>query len=229
MHEALLTVKPRDLSLNAWAVRAGVGRSIFTEIRRHGNPTAETLQKLLDAIGVSLSDLYAHMPADPVVRSEVRGTGMSAREVQRAWRGPEQQKPVPLLGTAFGGEWSDGVEMTELHLTEVLDYLARPEAVAGDPQAYAVEFVGESMIPRYEPRERGIVSPRAQVRVGDDVIVQLKGTGQDQLADKVAAVLVKRLVKRSADYIELEQFNPPTTFRVPTDRIAAIHRVMVRL
>jgi SOS-response transcriptional repressor LexA len=242
MYDALMAVKPEGMSLNKWAARAGINRSIFNGIRAHGNPTSDTLQKLLDAVGVSLSALYDRMPGrEGSVLTEVRGTGLSAHDVEREWRGPERQKPVPLYGTAFGGEWSDGVELTELHLTEALDYLARPQAVAGDAQAYAVEIVGDSMVPRYEPRERAVVSPRAQVRIGDDVIVQLKGTGAaavgedgrtsegSQLADKVTQVLIKRLVKRAATFVELEQFNPPQTFRVPTDRISAMHRVMVRL
>lgn len=244
IYDALLAVKPEDLSLNAWTVKAGVGRSMFTEIRRHGNPTAETLQKLLDVIGVSLSDLYKHVPgsdANPLVSTEVKAAGMSAHDVERAWHGPQPQKPVPLLGTAFGGEWSEGVELTELHLTDVLDYLVRPEAVARDNEAYAVEIVGDSMVPRYEPGERVFVSPRAAVRPGDDVIVQLKGAlsgnnGEDRdhlpdpdFAARVTTVLIKRLVRQTAKTVELQQFNPPLTFEVPANRVAAIHRVRVRL
>jgi phage repressor protein C with HTH and peptisase S24 domain len=42
-------------------------------------------------------------------------------------------------------------------------------------------------------------------------------------------VLIKRLVRRSAHFVELAQFNPPMTFRVPSERVAAIHRVRGRL
>lgn len=241
IYDALMAIRPQGMSLNEWSKRAGINRSIFNGIRAHGNPTSETLQKLLDAIGVSLSDLYARMEplADPaIILTEVRGTGMSARDVERAWHGPQPTKPVPLLGTAFGGEWSDGVEMTELHLTDVLDYVGRPQAVAGDAGAYAVEIVGESMIPRYEPGERTIVSPRSPVRPGDDVIVQLRSLpggkpGSEQVPDldhanRVTMVLIKRLVRRTTRHFILEQFNPSETFEVPVDRVAAVHRVMAR-
>jgi phage repressor protein C with HTH and peptisase S24 domain len=91
---------------------------------------------------------------------------------------------------------------------------------------------------------RAIVSPRAPVRPGDDVIVQLRGKmGEDGRADKdsgleevpdldhlnrVTLVLVKRLVRQTSRYVELEQFNPPQTFQVPIARVAAVHRIMTR-
>lgn len=92
------------------------------------------------------------------------------------------------------------------------------------------------MAPRFEPGERAFVSPKAAVRPGDDVIVQLTDpNGAGDLADAVTDVLIKRLVRRTASFIELRQFNPDNTFEVPLDRIArqrgklAIHRVRGRL
>jgi phage repressor protein C with HTH and peptisase S24 domain len=231
LYDRLMAVKPEGMSRNAWAVKAGVNRAFWSDVRKRGNASHATLVKLLDAAGVTFADFEARSSSDPnaLVISEVKGTGMSAEEAHRAWRGEQPQTPVPLLGTAFGGEWSDGVEMTELHLSEVLDYVSRPQSVSGDSEAYAVEIVGESMVPRYEPGERAIVSPRAPVRPGDDVIVQLRGEGAEQLADRVTMILIKRLVRRTSQYLELRQFNPEETFRVETVRVAAVHRVMNRL
>lgn len=173
-----------------------------------------------------------------LVKSEVRGTGMSAAEIRDAWAMRGDVQPVPLVGTALGGAFGnlETVEMTELRLSEVLDYLARPQSLADDDLAYAVEIVGDSMAPRFEPGERVFVSPKAAVRPGDDVIVQLiDPAGEGDLADAVTEVLIKRLVRRTAAFIELRQFNPDTTFEVPLDRVArqkgrlAIHRVRGRL
>jgi SOS-response transcriptional repressor LexA len=226
LYARLIAIKPSELSLNAWAVRAGVSRTFFNDVRKRGNARHDSLTKILDAAGVSLADFEAGQVS---VRTEVRGTGMSAEDVHRAWRGPDQAKAVPLVGSAFGGEWSDGVEMTELHLAEVFDYLARPHSLAADAEAYAVEIIGDSMAPRYEPGERVFVSPKSPIRINDDVIVQLKGEGRDQLADRVTMVLIKRLVKRGPTFIELRQFNPELTFRVEMERVAAVHRVRDRL
>lgn len=169
----------------------------------------------------------------PLVRTEVRGTGLVSEQDVRDARWSSGNLPaVPLVGSAVGGSSVDideDVELTELHLGEVLDYLARPAHLAHDPNSYAVTVVGDSMAPRYEPGERAFVSPKASIAIGDDVIVQLRGDGADQLANRVTMVLIKRLARRSATFVELRQFNPEKTFRVPMARVAAIHRVSGRL
>lgn len=77
------------------------------------------------------------------------------------------------------------------------------------------------MVPRFKPGERVGVSPRAQVDIGDDVIVQLRN-GED---DRVRLVLIKELVRRNASYVELRQYNPPVTFRVDRAEIVSMHKV----
>lgn len=228
-YRALMAVKPEGMSLNRWAQLAGVNRSIFNGIRAHGNPTTATLARLLGAIGVDSGAYHARLQP---VRTEVRGTGMTPAEAKAAWSAPAPAKPVPLLGTAFGGEWEDDVELTELRIAEVLDYLARPPSLTEDPDAYAVEIIGDSMAPRFEPGERAFVSPKAAVRPGDDVIVQLRANGDPDTSDiagQVTEVLIKRLVRRTASFVELRQFNPDRTFQVPHARVRRIHRVRGRL
>jgi hypothetical protein len=235
-----MAVKPGDLTPNAWAVRAGVSRTVWADIRRHNNPTRRTLEKLLDAIGMSPGDFEARLThASATVRTEVRGTGMAPHEVQQAWALP-QARPVPLLGTAFGKdvEGLEDIETTELRLAEVLDNIPRPPSIANDEDAYAVTVIGDSMAPRFEPGEIVFVSPRSTAGIGDDVIVQLRAAPVDDdgqpheasdFADRITDVLIKRLVRRSGSFVELRQFNPDKTFRVPADRVGRIHRVKGRL
>jgi len=230
MYDALMELKPEGLSLSQWAQRAGINRSIFNGIRAHGNPTMQTLDKLLAAINVDPADFRARVQP---VRTEVRGTGMSQADVKQAWALPSAQ-PVPLLGTAFGSDIEEmaGVETTELMLSEVLDYLARPPSLATDSTAYAVTTIGDSMAPRFEPGETVFVSPKAPVNVGDDVLVQLHNgdDGEDsQVAGRVTTVLLKRLVRRTSKFVELRQFNPDKTFQVPVGRVRHLHRVRGRL
>lgn len=175
---------------------------------------------------------------DPIVRTEVRGTGLSAEELQGSMGVPET-KPIPLLGSAFGGDWERfaGVELTELHLSEVLDYIARPPSLRNEPEAYSVEIIGESMSPRFEPGERAFVAPRSPVHSGHDVVVQITDPDADgDEARRVKLVLIKKLVKRTATHLVLHQYNPEQTFEVPIKCVAtdadgrlAIHRVRGRL
>jgi hypothetical protein len=188
------------------------------------------------AEAIRLRDLMSE--DESLVRTEVRGTGMTADQVRDAYAMSGNVKPLRLYGTALGGPFSsmNEVDMTELRLSEILDYLSRPASLADDPDAYAVEIVGESMAPRFEPGERVFVSPKANVRPGDDVIVQLVDPrAAEDMADAVTDVLIKRFVRRTANVVELKQYNPEKTFEVPLDRIAriggklAIHRVRGRL
>lgn len=232
--ERLMAVKPDGLSANAWALKAGVSRTIFNDIKRRNNVRHDTLTKLLEAADVSLAAFEA---GTQPVRSEVRGTGLNEAEVDRLRREP-QALAVPLVGSAFGGVWEDldeHVELTELHLAEVLDHLARPAVLTGDLGAYAVTIVGDSMAPRFEPGERAYVSPRLPAYSGDDVIVQLRAPAPiDDAADqdhanRVTMVLIKRLLKQTAKSVTLRQFNPDMTFDVPLSRVAAVHKVVGRI
>jgi phage repressor protein C with HTH and peptisase S24 domain len=164
---------------------------------------------------------------DGTLKSEDPGAGTRASDIRGAWAAPEPHRPVPLIGTAFAGEWDADIEMSELHLTDVLDYLGRPPELQTDPDSYALEIVGESMAPRFEPGERAFVSPLSPVRIGDDVVVQLRAKGPAQ-SDRVKLALIKRLTRRSPTFLELRQFNPDRTFQVPVEQVAAVHRVRGR-
>lgn len=231
IYDALMAAKPEALTPNAWAVRAGVSRTVWADIRRHGNPTRRTLEKLLAAINVDASEFEARLRP---IRTDVMGTGMSSSDVRAAWALAEA-KPVPLLGTAFGSDLEeiDGIETTELMMSEVLDYLARPPSLANDAEAYAVTIIGDSMAPRFEAGEMAFVSPRAPVNVGDDVLVQLRREEDqgdiNQLAGHVSTVLLKRLVRRTSATIELRQFNPDRNFTIPIARVRRIHKIRGRL
>src|SRR5262249_51831487 len=129
-----------------------------------------------------------------------------------AW-GPAMLPPLPLVATAMAGEWgnpADKVELTELRPDEIVNRLPRPASLAGDPSAYALTIVGDSMWPRFRPGRRVAVSSRAPVAIGDDVILKLTGVAESG----AIPVLIKELVRKSGDSVELRQFNPDVTFRV---------------
>ena len=47
LYRDLMRLKPDELTPNAWAVQAGVSRTVLSDMRRHGNPSRRTLEKLL--------------------------------------------------------------------------------------------------------------------------------------------------------------------------------------
>jgi phage repressor protein C with HTH and peptisase S24 domain len=128
----------------------------------------------------------------------------------------------------MAGAWgpADGdIELTELRLNEIVDHLPRPPSLASDAGAFALTIVGDAMWPRFRPGRRVAVSPKAPVAIGDDVVVSLAA---EQETGRTAA-LIKELVRRTAAYLELRQFNPEATFRVDARDVSAIHKVMGEL
>lgn len=216
--------KPGSLSPNAWAVKAGVSRTVWTDMRRHGNPSRRTLEKLLAAAGSSLAEFEA-LRAGPEPRQPMAsGRRGHVGDSRWGWT-PAQLPPLPLVASSLGGGWDeqDSVEITDIRPGELLERLPRPLSLAGDPDAYAVTIVGAGMWPRFRPGSRVAVSPRSPVAVGDDVAARLRPEGG--AAVQVERFLIMHLVKRSADAFELRQFNPDRTIQVAAARISAVLKI----
>lgn len=98
----------------------------------------------------------------------------------------------------------------------------RPPSLAGVPKAYAVYAKGDSMEERYYAGELVYINPARPVEPGNFVLVQLKPAHD---GEPPGAVL-KRLVRRSATKVVLEQFNPPKKIEIKTSDIVSMHRVV---
>lgn len=220
--------KPESLSPNAWAVKAGVSRTVWTDMRRHGNPSRRTLEKLLAVAGSSLAEFEAlrlgSEPRQPVAAAARGHVG----DTRWGWT-PAQLPPLPLVSSSLGGEWGQGsgIEITEVRPGELLERLPRPLSLAGDPEAYALTIVGAAMWPRFRPGSRIAVSPRAPVAVGDDVLARLHP--EQGAAGGIERVLIMHLVKRSADAFELRQFNPDLTIQLGARDADAVVKIVGEL
>lgn len=229
IHDDLMRFKPDGMTPNGWATKAGVSRTVWSDMRRHGNPSRRTLEKLLAAAGSSLAEFEA-LRIGEGARAEA-GAKLGLSDRKRNW-GAAQLPPLPLLETMMAGRWDDpakGIELIELRTAEVKDRLPRPASLAGDPGAYALAIVGDSMWPRFRPGRRLAVSTIAPILIGDDVVVKLKrGTDSGEGATMLP-VLIKELVRKSSSGVELRQFNPDVTFHVSASEIAGIDKVLGEL
>jgi hypothetical protein len=220
----LMRFKPEGMSPNGWAMKAGVSRTVWSDMRRHGNPSRRTLEKLLTAAGSSLAEFEALRIGGG---SPVEGTSATGLSDRSATWGGAQLPPLSLIATAIGGEWgdaTDSVELTELRAGEVVDRVPRPISLANDASAYAITIVGDSMWPRFRPGRRLAVSARLPVSIGDDVVVKLASP-----SGEAVPALIKELVRRNGRGLDLRQFNPDTTFHVPAAEIAGIEKVLGEL
>lgn len=229
IYRDLMRFKPQDLTPNAWAVKAGVSRAVWADMRRHGNPSRRTLEKLLEAIGSSLAEFEA-LRIGSDVRREIGGRGGLSDSAAGAWI-PASLPALPIVATSLVGEWGEpgsGIDLVELRSGELVDRFSRPISLAGDPGAYGLTIVGKSMWPRFRSGRRVAVSPRAPVAIGDDVVVRLPPERPGNEGG-VAHALVGELTGRSGGAVEVRQFNPELTFAIKADLVEAVHKIMGEL
>jgi hypothetical protein len=229
IYRDLMRFKPHGLSPNAWAVKAGVSRTVWTDMRRHGNPTRRTLEKLLAAAGSSLAEFEAlRLGPEPRQLASI-GPSDCLGDGRMSWRSAPLP-PLPLVASRLAGEWREPgseVELTEIRQRELLERLPRPAALAPDLDAYAFTIVGSSMWPRFRPGSRVAVSPRSPVAVGDDVLARLRSPGDDR--NGTEQVLIMHLVRRTSRTFELRQFNPDKTVEVDADDVEAVLKIVGEL
>jgi SOS-response transcriptional repressor LexA len=137
---------------------------------------------------------------------------------------------LPIYGTALGAARpidGDAIEQTTLNRAEVVQYAKRPTLLNGNARAYGLYVSGSSMFPRYDDGDIVVVDPKDRLRIGDDVVVYLRPDNPEEDTGETArAALLKRLRRRTASYIELEQFTPPSVFQVPMEEVVDVHRVI---
>jgi phage repressor protein C with HTH and peptisase S24 domain len=228
LYERLMAIRPEGLTANAWLIRAGVNRSFFSDLRKRGRARSDIVDKVIEAAGLTPAQFYAGESAATIESAPASDT----RESRTPFRSQGEVRDIPLLGTALGGTFKVGddgepvvVELTDVDLDNVVDYLRRPANFAGRDGIYAITQIGSSMEKWSRDGDPWYVHSKQQPSIGDHVVVQivkrdLNGEG------RIVSALVKELVKRSSEYVELEQYNPPLRFRVPTRSIASIHRII---
>ena len=214
---------PRALSL-----AIGANHSYVSQLLNGsgGMPSAARLRQLADQLGTTV-EYFMGEAANP---AQI-GSDVILGDPIPNWQGPEPSGPgIPLMGT---GDCADielcdesgaliAIERSSFDDEFPIRMITRPPALRNARDIYAIYFQGDSMIPRFEPGELGIVDPRRPVRAGEYALVQLN----DGANDAVQSVLVKRVVRQNADELVLEQFNPPVVFKVPKSRVARIHRIL---
>ena len=211
-----LSISDRKASLNA------IGKpDMIRDIRRGKDPSGSRLSELARALETT-SDYLVGATDAPAIGGAAPAPAIPAAE--------ELPRDIPVYGTALGADasfWSEhdgevAIEQTDLNTGEVIDWYRRPPALRDRRDVYMLFTASDSMAPAYEAGRAIPVDPRRPPSIRDYVVVYLRA-GDD---DSAAAVLIKRLVKRSASYIELEQFNPPAVFRLEARQFSAMHRVM---
>lgn len=237
-----LNLRPRTASMMATGKPDAI-RTILNGVM----PSAERLDQIAEVLQTTSGYLLGSVDDVGVPDEEPPiTTAYNAKDGARYEPKPEHEqepaalparkdmpKDIPVYGSAIGTSedieaLEDGkvaVEQTTLNTGEVIDYFRRPPGLNNSRRAYGLYVDGFSMEPVFEPGSVIIVDPSRPPSMRDFVVVYMRGdeAGGDTM---VASVMLKRLVRRSATFVELEQYNPPARFRINTDSITQMHRVL---
>ena len=187
------------LSASGLARRAGLDPTTFNKSKRTTNdgklrwPSTESISKVLDATGASLSEFVSLV-----------GDGAGTAPLQR----------VPVIGYAQAGS-AGYFDDAGFPAGSGWDELLFPSL--GDPHAYALEISGDSMEPVYRDGDTIIVSPAAQIRRNDRVVVKTTG----------GEVMCKQVGRLTAQRVELRSLNPEHEDRAfALTELAFMHRII---
>lgn len=202
------------LSAKELSKRAGLGDSAVSEILRgkSKDPRHGTLERLAGVLSCSVADLAGGRVIAVTDNKGVPGNTTNTPIFIPATN--TMPVDLPIYGTAAGSEYG-AFQM----FNDVVDYVRRPPGVPTATNAYGLYVVGDCMSPRYDNGDLVIIHPGRPVRPGDYVVVQFKKDGE-------RAAGIKRLKRRTALRVVLEQINPLAEITIEAADIISIHRIL---
>jgi len=218
------------LSLRALAAKAGYAAA--SSIQRYADPEFDG--PLGVEVATRFADAMEGQGDPPIVRAEVLAltglvTGTNAQPFRMEGSSAERmRRDLPIYGTALGAEEilnGEAIEQTTLNRAEVVEYKRRPPILDGRADVYGLYVQGSSMHPRFRDGDTVFVESRKRPAVGDDAVIYLRAPDEVE-GERVSSVLIKTIVRKTASYVELEQFNPACIFRIPAERIERMDRVL---
>lgn len=179
-------------SASGLAKQAGLDPTTFNKSKRFNPdgkprwPSTESVSRILEATGASMSDFLALMDGEELLGGESR-SGF-----------------IPLLGFAQAGA-AGYFDEDGYPAGDSWDEIKFPDNNGKKfSNAYALEISGDSMEPLYRKGDVLVVSRDATVRKGDRVVIRTtKGE-----------VMAKELVKKAAGKVELKSLNPDHPDRI---------------
>jgi len=189
------------LTASGLARKAGLDPTTFNRskrISRDGKqrwPSTESISKVIDATGASVAEFM------DLLSENGSGSRISHR--------------IPLIGLAQAGA-AGYFDDAGFPVGEGWEKIPFPDL--GDPNAYALEISGDSMLPVYRDGDIVIVSPAQNNPSRGDRIIAKTMQGE---------VMCKILTRKTLTRIELSSFNPAHPDRsFDTQDIAWMHRIV---
>jgi phage repressor protein C with HTH and peptisase S24 domain len=189
-------------SASKLAKEAGLDPTTFNKSKRHSNqakprwPSTESLAKILEATGTSFEHFVTLMTDRPM--NGERG-------------GDYRLKCIPIDDLAG----RDIFDSTGFPIGDGWDEIDFPGALG--QHSYAIEIRGDRFLPTYRDGDFLVISPEANVRRHDRVLL-MRRAGEVDLG---------RLIRRTAQRIELERFDQErSTTAVTVQEVAWLSRIL---
>lgn len=209
-------MKDRGFNQRSLAVAASLNETAVRDILigRSRSPRYATLAALASVLKCTVAELAGEAPPEK--------THTEPRELSGAFPVPSPNanpRDIEVLGVAIGGPSGQGDFSFN---GTVVDHVRRPPGLVDKPGLFAIYVMGDSMSPRFDEGELIFVDETRQPAIGDDVVVELHGTD-----GQAGPCYIKRLVRRSASVITLQQFNPPdSNIRIDGDKVRRLYLVL---
>lgn len=214
-------LEEKRLDAKNWSLRAGQSATYVRDIirGRSKRPAADGLRKLAEAAGLAPGHF---------VKSDSEGATESRNSFTSNVKGAVDAPPypvfgsmkqdVPLYGTAMRGNGDGDFEMNGA----VIGTVPRLPGIEGRRDVFALNVVGDSMVPWRRPNGLIYVEEKRAPSVGDHVVVELIPND----GSPVRPALVKQLLSVSGSKVKLGQYNPKAVIELDRRRVHRIYRVL---
>lgn len=221
MSELKDLIRSRREALNMTQVELGrlIGskQSTVSDIESGANKRQNSMIAAAKALGISDDEIREAILADggsvPAIKKD--DASPSKGRGHQVFRNLTPHGEMPVLGRAAAGS-PDRLVLS----SEPIEFVSRPESLSEISDAYSLYVAGESMIPRYYPRERININPSRPPRRDDYVAVQVRDASGE------IGVWVKQYVGIRDGSVILKQHNPPEELAFDQEDVLAIHLVV---
>ena len=125
---------------------------------------------------------------------------------------------VPVYGTVAASDLGRGAFRLS---SDIVDWAARPPALTGVADLYALEVKGDSMFPKFEPGDIIYVHPHRAYRPGDVVVIQEPDSDNGEPQS-----FIKVFKKETPADLVASQYNPVADLKFHKRDGLVVHKVM---
>lgn len=216
----------QGLTLDELAELADISTSYLSRLESGGRKgSLETYVKISRALKAPVVELTDEFSEDDVLDRVVTLSRTSSERRKSETGDPMPINApnimlldVPVMGTVAASGLGNGAFRLS---NDIVEWAARPPALAGVPDLYALEVRGDSMSPKFEPGDIIYVHPHRTYRLGDIVVIQEPDSDNGEPQS-----FIKVFRKETPTDLVAGQYNPAGELKFRKRPGLVVHKVM---